>query len=322
MSATSSTDGALLAAPHVIVVAGPTATGKSRLAVKIAGKFDGVVINADSQQRYDDLSILSAQPSPADMAGVPHKLFGDLGPGESGSAAEWAGKAAGEISRAVASAQLPIIVGGTGLYLRALIDGLIDIPPIPINFRKSAEALLADIGREALHACLKIRDPVTADRLALGDTQRLLRAWEVVEATGTPLSEWHTTPTSPLLRAKYYSILTVPPREELYEACDMRFHEMVKNGAVNEVRQLLKAGGSLDMPVMKILGARELAAYLSGHATLNAAIAVAQTATRHYAKRQVTWFRHQFSSDQAINTKFSETLYDKTFSNIRHFLLT
>jgi tRNA dimethylallyltransferase len=318
LSATSSTDRALRDAPHVVVVAGPTATGKSQLAIKIAKELNGIIINADSQQRYGDLSILSARPVPDEMDGVPHKLFGDLGPGESGSAPEWAEKAAGEINCAMVAAQLPIIVGGTGLYLRALMDGLADIPSIPGDIRQFAEALLGEIGQEAFHARLKNCDPVTADRLAPGDTRRLLRAWEVAEATGTTLSEWHAAPASPPLRARYHSIMMMPGREELYDACDTRFQNMVENGAIEELRTFLRTSGSLEMPIMKMLGARELAAYLSDEVTLDTAVAAAQTATRRYAKRQVTWFSHQFHSDMIIDTKLSEILCARIFSNIRH----
>ncbi len=322
MSATSSTDAGLSAAPHVVVVAGPTATGKSWLAVKIANALDGIVINADSQQRYRDLPTLSARPTSVDMAGIPHKLFGDLGPMDTGSAAEWAEKAAKEISGAVSAGRLPVVVGGTGLYLRALMAGLIDIPKIPANVHAATEALLADIGHAAFHERLKVRDPQTAERLAPGDTHRLLRAWDVIEATGTPMSVWQAIPTSPPLQARYYSVVTMPDRKALYDACDTRFQQMVEAGATEEVRQFLGSGGALDMPVMKMLGARELAAYLAGTMTLNEAIAAAQAATRQYAKRQVTWFKHQFSADFSCYTQLSEINCDEILPNIRHWMLT
>lgn len=320
--ATSSIDGTLKAAPHVVVVAGPTASGKSHLAVKMAGEFDGIVINADSQQRYRDLQTLSARPKPEDMAGVPHKLFGDLGPDEQGSAAEWAKKAADEINSTAARAQLPIVVGGTGLYLRALMDGLIDVPPIPTEVRKSSGALLAEIGNDEFYALLKARDPDTAGNLAPGDTHRLLRAWTVMEATGIPLSEWRAAPPSPPLCAKYYSILMMPEREGLYRACDMRFSDMVENGAAEELRVFLSGEGTLDMPIMKMLGARELADYISGDAPLDAAITAAQQATRNYAKRQVTWFRHQFDADETLNARLSEKIAGEIFSGVHQFLLS
>ncbi len=306
----------------MVIVAGPTATGKSRLAVKIADALSGIVINADSQQRYRDLPILSARPTPADMAGVPHKLFGDLGPKDTGSAAEWAEKAAREITEAVNAGLLPVVVGGTGLYLRALMEGLINIPMIPAEIHASSEALLAEIGHVAFHGRLNERDPKIAERLAPGDTHRLLRAWDVIEATGTSLSVWQTTPTSPPLSATYYSIVTVPERAALYGACDARFHQMVESGVVEELRVFLDSGGSLDMPVMKMLGARELASYLSGAATLNEAIAAAQAVTRHYAKRQVTWFKGQFNASLSISTQYSERKTEEILSNIRHWVLT
>jgi tRNA dimethylallyltransferase len=322
LSATSSIDGTLQTAPHVVVVAGPTATGKSRLAVKIASEFGGVVINADSQQRYFDLQVLSARPRSEDMAGVLHKLFGVLGPDEQGSAAEWARKAADEINDAAASKQLPIIVGGTGLYLRALMDGLIDVPPIPTEVRKSSDVLLAEIGNDEFYARLKDRDPATTNNLVPGDTHRLLRAWAVMEATGIPLSEWRDAPPSPPLRAKYHSILMMPEREKLYEACDTRFKAMVNNGVIDELIAFLDDGGSLTMPIMKMLGARELAGYLSGDVPLDVSIASAQQATRNYAKRQVTWFRHQFDADEILNEQLTEKNAGEIFSGIRQFLLS
>jgi tRNA dimethylallyltransferase len=320
LSATSSIDETLRTETHVIVVAGPTATGKSSLAIQIAREFDGVVINADSQQRYRDLQILSARPTSADRAIAPHKLFGDFGADEKGSAVEWAEKAAGEINCAVESARLPVVVGGTGLYLRALMDGLVDIPPIPTDVRDASEALLAEIGNEEFYERLKARDPETARNLALGDTHRLLRTWTVLEATGTPLREWRALPPSPPLCAKYYSIVMMPKREELYNACNMRFDEMIEKGVIEELKAFLDEGGLPTSSVMKILGARELSKHLLGEVTLEGAIDAAKISIRRYAKRQVTWFRHQLAGTESINSRFSEAVLDRLFSNIRHFL--
>lgn len=304
----------------MVVIAGPTATGKSSLATDIAREFGGVVINADSQQRYKDLKILSARPTASDMAGIPHKLYGDFGPNDVGSAAEWAEKAAGEIKHAVENALLPIVVGGTGLYLRALMDGLVDIPPIPINVRDAAEALCAEIGNDELYARLKNRDPETARNLAAGDTHRLLRAWTVLEVTGVSISEWRAAPVKPPLRAKYHSIVMSPAREALYDACNKRFDEMIKKGALDELKVFFDAGGASTSLVMKMLGARELARALLAEMTLDAAIAAAKAATRQYAKRQVTWFRHQFKETETINAPLSGEIEGKLFSNIRQFL--
>lgn len=318
MSATSSTKNPAAEA-RVLVVAGPTAAGKSALALAIAEEFKGVVINADSQQRFADLRILTARPSPADEARAPHRLFGDLGPGESGSAAEWAAKAAGEIRAAVASGQLPILVGGTGLYFRALMEGLSDMPAVPQAVRDAARVLRDDIGHAQFHARLAARDPATAARLNPGDSQRVLRAWEVIEATGRPLSAWQETPGTPPLAADYFSILVMPPRAALYAACDARFRAMIAGGGLGEVQALLARGMSLESGAGKALGVASLAAHARGEVDLARATVLAQTATRQYAKRQMTWFRNQFHANFTISEKYSATLLPEIFSKVRFF---
>lgn len=320
--ATSSTDPTLSGVPSVIVVAGPTAVGKSRLAVEIARAMDGIVINADSQQQYRDLPILSARPTLCDMTGIQHKLFGDLGPKDTSSAVEWADKAAREISDTVNRGKIPIVVGGTGLYLRALMEGLVDIPPVPREVRAAAVAILDDIGHAAFYERLKKRDPVIAQRISPSDTHRMIRAWEVAEATEMPLSNWQATPASPPVKAKYHSVVIMPQREVLYQACDDRFLEMVGKGAVEELRVFLESEGALDMPIMKMLGARELASHLSGEMSLNDAMAAAQTATRHFAKRQVTWFKNNFSTNCMIKMKYSENIKEEILPNIRRAVFT
>jgi tRNA dimethylallyltransferase len=310
------------AAPRVIIVAGPTAAGKSALALVIAEEFKGVLINADSQQRYADLRILTARPSEADEARVPHKLFGDLKASDSGSAAEWAVKAAAEIQAATADGRLPILVGGTGLYFRALMEGLSDMPAVPEETRAAAKILRDDIGPEAFHTRLAERDPASAARLNAGDSQRMLRAWEVIEATGKPLSAWQQTPGTPPLEAGYFSIVVLPPRDRLYAACDSRFQDMVDGGAMKEVQALLAQGVSLESGAGKALGVSDLAAVLRGQQGLEEAVTLAQTATRQYAKRQMTWFRNQFNASLTLNEKLSESLLREIFSYIRRFLLT
>ena len=308
--------------PKVIVVAGPTASGKSARGLAIAEAFGGVLINADSQQRYADLRILSARPSAADEARAPHKLFGDLAADESGSAAKWAIKAAAEIRGACDAGKVPILVGGTGLYFRALMEGLSDMPAVPTDVRAAAAALRVEIGAEAFHARLAARDPISGARLAVGDTQRTLRAWEVVEATGKPLSAWQAVPGQTPIDALYFNSLLLPPREDLYAACDARFRSMVDGGALEEVRALLAKGLDPGKGAGKALGVADLAAYVAGEASLEAVISNAQTATRQYAKRQMTWFRNQFRADLSLSKKFSESLLREIFANIRRFLLT
>ncbi len=308
--------------PRVIVVAGPTAAGKSALGIAIAEAFGGVIINADSQQRYADLRILTSRPSEADEARVPHRLFGDLTASENGSAAEWAVKAAAEIETATAAGKLPILVGGTGLYFRALMEGLSDMPSIAPEVRAAATALREDIGAAAFHARLAERDPVSAARLNPADTQRVLRAWEVIEGTGKPLSTWQQTPATPPLKATYFGIVVLPPRDQLYAACDARLEHMIAEGALDEVKKLLDGGLKPDFGAAKALGVPDLAAFLRGERGLEDALTLAQTATRQYAKRQMTWFRNQFNADLTLSKKLSESLMPEIFSNIRRFLLT
>ncbi len=317
MSATSSTD----ALPNVVVIAGPTAEIFA-LALGLAETLIGTLINADSQQRYRDLPILTARPTPEEMARAPHRLFGEMGPLENGTAGEWALAAAAEIRVALSDQRLPIIVGGTGLYLRALMQGLAEIPDVPAEVRVAARKRLEDIGNAAFHAELAMRDPVIAARLAPGDGQRMLRAWEVAEATGTPLSEWQQSTTTPPIAAHFVKILLLPPRADLNDACDARFDAMMARGAVHEVETLLGSGVPRTAPVMRALGANDLAAYLAGEIDLTGATAAAKLVTRRYVKSQTTWFNHQFIADFTVSKKFSESFNDEIFPKIRRLLLT
>ncbi|MCC6914134.1 MAG: tRNA (adenosine(37)-N6)-dimethylallyltransferase MiaA [Rhodospirillaceae bacterium] len=292
----------------VIVVAGPTATGKTDLALALAEEFAGVVINADSQQRYSDFPILTAQPRAADRARIPHRLFGDLVADDVGNAVEWAAKAAAEIQAAWDQKRAPIVVGGTGLYLRVLMQGVADVPPIPGEVREAGRALLADMGNEAFHRLLGERDPVSAARIPVGNTQRLARAWEVVEATGTPLPIWQEAPTQPAIKAAFFSVLIMPPREEIVAACAARFAAMLEAGALAEVEAARAKGISGTAPAMNALGARELSDFLAGRLDREGAVRGAEIATRQYAKRQATWFRNQFAADLTLPARYSETM--------------
>ena len=304
------------------MIAGPTASGKSALALGLAEVLNGTLINADSQQRYRDLPILTARPTPDETARAPHRLFGEMGPLENGTAGEWALTAAAEIRAAVSEQRLPIIVGGTGLYLRALMQGLAEIPDVHPDVRAAARKRLDEIGNAAFHAELATRDPVIAARLAPGDGQRMLRAWEVVEATGTPLSAWQQSTTMPPIAARFIKVLLLPARAELHDACDARFDAMMARGAVHEVETLLGSGVPRTAPVMRALGASELATYLAGEMDLPAATAAAKLVTRRYVKTQTTWFSHQFIADLTINKKLSESFKDEIFPKIRRLLLT
>ncbi len=280
----------------VVVIGGPTASGKSGLALAIAERFDGVVINGDAIQVYRDLRILTARPGEAEERRAPHRLYGFLDATEYCSAGRWQALALEEIAAATAAGKRAIVVGGTGLYLRALIEGIAPIPDIPTDIRAAARARYADIGGAAFHAALAQRDPVMAARLEPADGQRLMRAWEVLEATGRSLAEWQDEPVrAPNLQ--FTMIVLTPPREEIYAACDARLEAMIAEGVLDEVAALMKRAERehLDpsLPVLKAVGYPELADHLAGRSTREVALAAAQQQTRRYAKRQITWFRHQ-----------------------------
>lgn len=305
-----------------LVVAGPTASGKSGLALRLACELGGVVINADSMQVYAGLPILTAQPSDADQAEAPHRLYGILSPAEICSAARWRDLAAAEMEAAWGAGRLPIVVGGTGLYIRSLMRGLSPIPDIPDPIRNAARARMAEMGNAAFHAALAERDPVMAARLEVGDSQRLSRAWEVLEATGRSLAEWQAEPMTGGVPAHWFTIALLPERDRLYAACDRRFRAMVKAGALDEAAAVARLGLDPALPAMKALGLRELTAYLAGEMALETAIAAACQATRNYAKRQRTWFRHQLNASETVSEQLSESLIATIFLKIRQFHLT
>ena len=321
------TDGA--AKPPVVIVTGPTASGKSGLAVALARRFGGVVINADSMQVYRELSILTARPDAAALAAAPHRLYGVLSGAEACSAARWRGLALDEIAAAREAGQLRLVVGGTGLYLRALARGLSPVPAISAALRQAARSRHAELGGAAFHAALAHRDPAGAARLAPGDSQRLIRAWEVLEATGRPLADWQAR-AGAAAPYRFLRVVLQPPRETLYETIDRRLEAMVAAGALDEVEALLGLHLDPALPVMRAVGLRELAGHLRGESDLPAALAAAQQATRRYAKRQTTWLRRQMPRDPApgdpapivINAQFSESLLNEISKNIHDFLLT
>jgi tRNA dimethylallyltransferase len=313
----------------VLVVAGPTASGKSALAARLARECDGVVINADSMQVYRDLPILTAQPSAAEKEAVPHRLYGFLALDDACTADRWAGLAVAEIEAAHKAGKLPVLCGGTGLYLRGLMQGFSPIPDIPADVRTEARALLARIGAPALRARLAEHDPEIAARLHPNDPQRIARAWEVWQATGRPLSDWQKLPPIPPADLRFLTFIILPEREALYRCCDARFLAMLARGALDEVKHALalypaerrREGGA------KALGFAELAECVDHPERLEEAVSAAQQATRNYAKRQVTWFRHQmangnFMSPNMGDMQFSESSHAGMRQKIRSFLLT
>jgi tRNA dimethylallyltransferase len=312
------------AAGPVIVVAGPTASGKSALAVDLAERVSGVVINADSMQVYRGLDVLTSAPDAKMRARVPHRLFGITGPGEPCSAGEWRDLAMAEIRAAHEAGQVPVVVGGTGLYLRTLMAGIARLPAIPGAIRERVRASLASEGSAALHERLAQRDPVTAGRLSPHDSQRICRALEVLDATGKSLTDWQREGTRPadLGGLEFFTILLMPPREILYPACDARFGRMLEEGALDEIRRLAQLALDPDLPAMKALGVPHLLEHLKGGIGLDEARRLGQQATRHYVKRQMTWFSRQIVAEYVINSQYNECWLDKIFPKISEFVLT
>lgn len=281
----------------VLVIGGPTASGKSGLALGVAARIPAVIVNADSMQLYDGLPLLTAQPSDEDKAKCPHALYAALAPSDACSAARWRGLALAEIDRAHAAGKTPVLAGGTGFYLKALMEGLSPVPDVPPEFRARAAALQKELGNPAFNAALKKRDPETAAKLDPLNTQRNVRAWEVLEATGRPLAEWQKLPpVPPPAHLRFISVTLLPPREELMRRCDARFDAMMQAGALEEVA----AFRHKDTPLSGALGYGDLAEHLAGRKSLADAVAAAKLATRHYAKRQTTWFRNQVAADLAL----------------------
>jgi len=307
----------------VLIVAGPTASGKSSLALAAAEEFGGTVINADSMQIYRELPVLTARPSPADEARVPHRLYGVLDASERCSAGRWAAMCADAIHEARAQRRLPIVVGGTGFYIKALMEGLSAIPAVPATARADAMALRGRLGPDAFHAELAAVDPAAAERLNVGDSQRVTRAYEVWLATGRSLSDWQNEPAvPPVPDADFFAIVLDPPRAELNAACDARFDAMLANGALDEVLALAELHLDPGQPAMKALGVPELLRHIAGEMPLAAAVEAAKLATRQFAKRQASWFRHQIDCAERLDEQFSESLTTKIFPKIRNFILT
>ncbi len=307
----------------VIVVAGPTASGKSALALDVATEFTGTVINADSMQVYRELRVLTARPGPEAEATVPHRLFGVLPAAERCSAGRWLRMAVAEIHAARTAGRLPVVVGGSGLYLKALFQGLAPIPEIPDAAHAEAQALHDRLGGDAFRDQLAKLDSGRAARLPVGDAQRLVRAYEVVRATGRTLDDWQRQkPPPPLPDTRFVTIVLEPPRDALYETIDVRFTAMMAAGAIDEVKALKALGLAPDLPAMKAVGVAELSAYLDGRAGLEDAVETAKRATRNFAKRQLTWLRHQMAEGQRFPAQYSESLRPEIFSFIRPFLLT
>jgi tRNA dimethylallyltransferase len=308
-------------AKRAILIAGPTASGKSAVSLALAERLGGEIVNADSMQVYAELRVLTARPSAADEARVPHHLYGVLRGDEACSAGRWSRMALEVIKEIEARGKVPIIVGGTGLYFRALSEGLSPIPAIPDDVREQVRAEVAAAGDNA-HALLVEADPVLADVIRSSDKQRIARGIEVARGTVKPLSQWHKEPPNPLLTGHLAKIVLAPEREWLRARCDRRFELMLDEGALDEVRDLAAAGLDPALPLMKALGLRPLADYVAGNIELSEAVAKGQAETRAYAKRQETWFRTQMIAWERMSAQDSERLKDEIFSFIDELGLT
>lgn len=307
---------------------GPTGSGKSAMAMAIAKSRPTVIINADAMQMVSDLRILTARPTPEEEAQAEHALYGVLRADEPTNVARWLAMVEPVIARALAQGKLPLLVGGTGMYVKALMGGLARVPPIPEAIRNTYRAMAAQdtslhslpagesahqfgasVGGISLHALLAARDPIMASKLKPGDTQRLMRALEVIEATGVSLDHWQQQAAAPLFpHVKYRCYYIQMPRAEVYRRIDARFHNMMQAGALEEVRALVAPIAQVPTarlntlsPIYRAHGVPELIAYLRGEMTLEAAIAKAQQHTRNYAKRQMTWIRNQLPDAVAID---------------------
>jgi tRNA dimethylallyltransferase len=278
-----------------VLIAGPTASGKSALAMEIAARLGGVVVNADSMQVYRELRVLTARPTAADEAQVPHLLYGHVPVAERYSAGRYLSDATEALTAARAAQRIPVFTGGTGLYFRVLTDGLSPIPRVPHEIRDACRERLDEIGAAAFHGELAAQDPETAAGLRPSDTQRMLRAASVLAATERPLRFWQQTQGTPVLKdLRVARFIVSPPREHLRARIDARFAAMMDTGALEEVRAL--AGLEAALPAARALGVPQLQAYLRGEQTREAAVSAGQGDTRRYAKRQLTWFR-RFMSD-------------------------
>ena len=279
--------------PGVWLIAGPTASGKSDAALALAERAGGEVVNADALQLYAGLRVLTARPSPEEERRAPHHLYGVADPGEAWSVGRWLRAVLPVLAGIGARGRPAVVVGGTGLYFRALTHGLAETPPVPEPARAAAQARLEAEGEAAFRRALGVVDPEAEARIAPGDRQRLVRALAVAEATGRPLSAWRAETRPPLAPGGWRAVVLAPPRPELYARCDARLDAMLAAGALEEAAALDARGLDPALPAMKAVGLRELQACARGERPLAEAVARAKQETRRFAKRQLTWFRNQ-----------------------------
>jgi tRNA dimethylallyltransferase len=302
-----------------ILIAGPTASGKSELALALAERLSGAIINADSMQVYRELRVLTARPSTDEEARVPHLLYGHVPAAEPYSVARWLADVSRALGAVRALGRRPIIIGGTGLYFKALLEGLAPVPEIPHDVRHRWREVAKTAAPGELHRLLSERDPAMAERLAPADLQRISRALEVMEATGRSLAEWQREAGRPLIAEdEAIRLLVERPRAELQERADRRFDRMMREGAVEEVRALAALALSPYLPAMRALGVPALSAMISGALDRDDAVAAAKLETRQYIKRQETWLRRHMMSWNRIEPQFSIDLAGLIVRNIDH----
>lgn len=304
----------------VIVVAGPTASGKSSLAFDIAKEFNGIIINADSMQVYSDTPVLSACPSEEEQKIIPHKLYGVFESSHHSTVAEWLSLASEEIKKAWNEKKVPIIVGGSGMYIDMLINGISPIPETSKEVQEQVAKLIHDVGPQGVYDLLKELDTEVEKKLNPNDTTRIRRAYEVLLDTGISITEWHKKPNKKILpEANFFVIKITPSAEDLDEMSFWRFDKMIELGAIEEVEKLKSKNLNRDLPAMKALGVPELLDYLDGKTVLSEAIILAKLHTRQYAKRQRTWFNNKLESDMVLKKCYkTDKNVMKELKNILH----
>ncbi|XDZ64810.1 tRNA (adenosine(37)-N6)-dimethylallyltransferase MiaA [Alphaproteobacteria bacterium LSUCC0684] len=304
----------------VIILAGPTASGKSALALNLAMRGDGEIVNADSMQVYRDLPCLTAVPSMAEREAVPHHNYAVLDGAERCSVARWLDMTRKTVAEIRGRGRVPVLVGGTGLYIRAALSGITPLPDIPPEIRDKATALHRELGGRAFREKLAAYDPDLAGRLEDGDSQRLVRGMEVAMATGQKLSELQQAPPEGALPGPFQTVLVMPERAELYARIDARLPRMLENGAIDEARRFAARDLDPSLPLMKAVGLPPLLEFTRGLLSQEEAAQLACRDTRRYAKRQITWFRHQFSAmfceKSRFGEQYSESFFDKILSKV------
>lgn len=308
---------------RILIIAGPTASHKSAMAIEVAREFSGLIINADSMQVYKQLNILTARPQTECLKMAPHRLYGIFDADDPCSVGRWLNLVIVEVKRAWVQKKLPIIVGGTGMYIKALLSGLAPVPIIPPSSRADAIELYEKLGENLFRKELASLDPEAAIRINQGDSQRLIRAFEVVQETGFSLSDWQKEKSNASFADAFFGVIALlPERQDIYAQVNVRFDWMIKNGAMDEARDVLHMQLDENLPLMKAVGLPELLSVFNGEKDLESAKNDAKKATRRLAKRQLTWFRNQLEADLILNAQYSKRFRDKIFSFIRQFMLT